>query len=213
MIIVIRILLVIFCFFIGWLICFRLFRKIVHFPAPAFMGPLFDSALRRKIHPPELVVKRSGIKEGLRVLEVGCGSGAITTCAARTVGQKGKVYALDIQQKMLQQLECKLSQPENQDLKNIELFKSSAYELPFDDNSLDLVYMVSVLPEIPDKQRTLEEVKRVLKINGILAVTEFWIDPDYPLKSTTITWGKRAGFVVENFFGNFWNYTVRFRKP
>jgi ubiquinone/menaquinone biosynthesis C-methylase UbiE len=212
MIIVIRILLVIFCFLIGWLIGFRLFRKIVHFPAPAFMGPLFDSALRRKIHPPELVVKRSGIKEGMRVLEVGCGSGAITTYVARTVGLKGEVYALDIQQKMLQQLENKLSRSDNQDLKNVELLKSSAYGLPFDDNSLDLVYMVAVLPEIPDKQRALREVRRVLKINGSLAVTEFWIDPDYPLKSTTMTWGKRAGFVVEKKFGNFWSYTIRFKK-
>jgi ubiquinone/menaquinone biosynthesis C-methylase UbiE len=213
MIIVIRILQIIFYFLVGWMVGFRLFRKIFHFPAPACMGPLFDSALRRKIHPPELVVQRSGITEGMHILEVGCGSGAITTHAARAVGQRGKVYALDIQQKMLQQLEHKLSQPDNQDLKNVELFKSSAYELPFDDNALDLVYMVAVLPEVPDKQRTLQEVRRVLKINGSLAVTEFWIDPDYPLRSTTITWGKRAGFVVEKKFGNFWNYTIRFKKP
>jgi ubiquinone/menaquinone biosynthesis C-methylase UbiE len=211
--IVITILLVIFYFCVGWLIGFRLFRKIFHFPAPAFMGPLFDSALRKKIHPPELIVRRSGIKEGMHVLEIGCGSGAITTCAARTVGQKGKVYALDIQEKMLVQLKRKLARPENQDIRNVEAIKSSAYELPFDDNSLDLVYMVTVLPEVPDKQRALQGVKRVLRTDGTLAVTELLIDPDYPLQSTTITWGKRAGFVIENISGNIWNYTVRFKKP
>ncbi|KPJ73606.1 dimethylmenaquinone methyltransferase [candidate division TA06 bacterium DG_78] len=177
------------------------------------MGPLFDSVLRRKIQPPGIVIERSGIKEGMHVLEVGCGSGAFTTNVARAVGKKGKVYALDIQQKMLQQFENKLSQPENQDLKNIELIKSSAYELPFDDNSLDLVYMVTVLPEVPDKHRALQEVKRVLKIGGSLSLTELLIDPDYPLKSTTIKAGEKAGFVLDELFGNIWNYTVRFKKP
>ena len=101
MIIVIRILLVIFGFFILWQIVARLAKILFHFPAPAFMGPLFDSALRRKIQPPGIVIERSGIKEGMHVLEVGCGSGAFTTNVARTVGKKGTVYALDIQQKML----------------------------------------------------------------------------------------------------------------
>jgi len=213
MIIVIRILLVIFVFFILWQIVARFAKILFYFPAPAFMGPLFDSVLRRKIQPPGIVIERSGIKEGMHVLEVGCGSGAFTTNVARAVGKKGKVYALDIQQKMLQQFENKLSQPENQDLKNIELIKSSAYELPFDDNSLDLVYMVTVLPEVPDKHRALQEVKRVLKIGGSLSLTELLIDPDYPLKSTTIKAGEKAGFVLDELFGNIWNYTVRFKKP
>jgi hypothetical protein len=38
-------------------------------------------------------------------------------------------------------------------------------------------------------------------------------DPDYPWKSTTIRVGAKAGFVVDEVSGNFFNYTVRFRKP
>ena len=51
---------------------------------------------------------------------------------------------------MLQQLKRKLSKPENQDITNIELRQASADDLPFEDNSLDMVCMVTVLPEIPD---------------------------------------------------------------
>ena len=191
----------------------RIVRKLVHFPAPAFIGRGLDSNYRRKLQPPDKIIRRSGIKEGMHVLEVGCGSGAYTTFVARVVGGGGKVYALDIQPEMLQQLQSKLAKPENEDIRNIELVNSSAYELPFDDDSLDLVYMVTVLQEIPDRSKALQQVRRVLKPGGILSVTEWLPDPDYPWKSTTIKIGREAGFALDEAPGNFWHYTVRFRKP
>jgi hypothetical protein len=48
---------------------------------------------------------------------------------------------------------------------------------------------------------------------GIPAVSEILPDPDYSLMSTTIERGKTAVFNLEATAGNFWNYTVRFRKP
>jgi len=191
----------------------RIVRKLVHFPAPAFIGRGLDSNFRRKLQPPAKIIQRSGIKEGMRVLDLGCGSGAFTAFVARAVGEEGKVYALDIQPEMLKQLATKLSKSENEDIKNIELVNSSAYELPFDDNSLDLVYMVTVLQEIPDRSKALQQIRRVLEPGGVLAVTEFLPDPDYPWKSTTIKMGRQAGFVLDGASGSVWNYTVRFRKP
>ena len=199
-------------FFLVWQVIIRLFRKKFHFPAPTFIGRLLDSDLRRKFQPPDKFIEHSGIKQGMRVLEVGCGSGALVTFAARAVGKTGKVYALDIQPGMLKQLEAKLKRSENQDIKNIEPILGNAYELPFKDNSFDVVYMVTVLQEIPDRDKALKETKRVLKPEGILAVTELLPDPDYPLKSTTIKIGEDAGFMLDKALGNFWNYTVRFIK-
>ena len=210
--IILIIVLVILTFPIFWISVAKLFRKMVHFPAPAFIGRLLDSNYRRRIQPPDKFIQRSGIKKGTHVLDLGCGSGAFTTFVARAVGQKGKVYALDIQADMLEQLERKLSRPENKNIKNIKLIEGNAYELPFDNGSLDLVYMVTVLQEIPDRNRALHEVKRVLKPGGILAVTELFPDPDYPWKSTTIKLGEEAGFVLDEVSGNFFNYTVRFKK-
>lgn len=198
--------------FLVWQGVIRLFRKRFHFPAPAFIGRFLDSDIRRKFQPPDKLIERSGIKRGMRVLEVGCGSGAFVTFVARVVGKTGKVYALDIQPAMLRQLEAKLIRSENRDIKNIKLILGSAYKLPFEDNSLDLVYMVTVLQEIPNKKNALKEAKRVLKPGGILAVTEFLPDPDYPLKSTTIKIGEEEGFVFDEALGNFWNYTIRFVK-
>lgn len=191
----------------------RIHRKIYRSPAPAHLGRILDSAVRRWLQPSAELIGRSGIRPGMTVLDLGCGSGAFTTFVARAVGEQGKVYAVDIQKKMLKQIERKLARAENQDIKNIELKQASAYELPFGDEALDLVYMVTVLPEIPDRGRALREIMRVLKAGGILAVTEFLPDPDYPLRSTTIKLCQREGFILDDNSGNFWNYTVRFKKP
>lgn len=195
------------------LVLLRLIRKSTNFPAPAYIGRVLDSDFRRFFQSPGTIVERSGITPGMTVMELGCGSGAYTTFMARAVGELGKLYAVDIQPAMLRQLECKLDKAENQDIKNVELKEASAYELPFTDDFFDLAYMVTVLMEIPDKGRALREVRRVLKPGGILAVTEYFPDPDYPFRSTVIKLGKREGFMLDDTQGNFWNYTVRFKKP
>jgi ubiquinone/menaquinone biosynthesis C-methylase UbiE len=210
--IILIVLAVVLAFPILWLTLAKVIRKLFRFPAPAFVGHVLDSDYRRRIQPPEWLIKRSGIKKDMQVLDLGCGSGAFTPFVARAVGEKGKVYALDIQADMLEQLENKLSKPENEDIRNIKVIEGSAYELPFDDGSLDLVYLVTVLQEIPDRNRALHEVNRVLKPGGILAVTELFPDPDYPWKSTTIKLCEGNGFVVDEVSGSFFNYTVRFEK-
>jgi predicted methyltransferase len=53
------------------------------------------------------------------------------------------------------------------------------------------------LQEIPNTHKTLQDIKRVLKPGGVLAVTEFITDPDYPLKSTTIKTVEKAGFLLD----------------
>jgi len=207
-----RLLLNILGIFALYQVVLRLIRKYWHFPAPAFIGRFLDSDYRRTLQPPAPIVARSGARPRMKALEIGCGSGAYTTFFARAVAPDGAVAALDIQPAMLAQLAAKLTKPENQDIQNITLHEASAYALPFEDNTLDLVYMITVFQEIPDRDRTLAEVLRVLKPGGLLAITEWIFDPDYPLMSTTIKQGTRAGFVVDAALGNWWTYTVRFKK-
>jgi len=198
--------------FILYQAALRLLRRYLKFPAPAFIGRFLDSGYRRRLQPPALLVERSGVQKGMTILEIGCGSGAYTPWFARAAGETGRVYALDIQPGMLKQIRRKLEQPENQDILNLQVTAGSAYELPFENESLDLVYMVTVFQEIPDKARTLKEVRRVLKRRGVLAISEWLPDPDYPWATTTVRMGKAGGFRVDDVDGNLWNYTVRFKK-
>ena len=208
-----KIILVFLGIFFLYQVLIRIIRKLYHFPAPAFIGRFLDSDFRRWLQPPDKMIERSGIKPAMTVMELGCGSGAFALFIARVVGERGKVYAADIQPAMLQQLERKLSKTGNQDITNIELRQANAYDLPFADESLDLVCMITVLQEIPDRGRALREVGRALKSGGVLAVTEFLPDPDYPLPSTTIKTCQREGFILDDNLGNLWNYTVRLKKP
>ena len=187
-------------------------RKFVHFPAPPFVRYFLDSNLRRKMQSPLLVIERSGIKEGMKVLEIGCGSGAFTPYIARVVDKKGTVYSLDIQQKMLGQLYKKLQKEENKDIDNVKLILGNAYELPFENQSIDVVIFITVLQEIPDKAKALIEARRVLKKDGKLAITELLVDPDYPLRKTTIKQVTKTGFEVARNEGNLINYTICFDK-
>ncbi len=191
----------------------RILRKFIHFPAPSFVSYFLDSKLRKKMQPPDMLVKRSGITGNMTVLEIGCGSGAYTTFIGREVGDKGIVYALDIQTKMLHKLQNKLHYVEYEGITNITAILGNAYSLPFQDNSIELVCMITVLQEIPDKTRALKEVKRVLKNNGTLAITELLVDPDYPWKRTTIRMASGAGFKLQQVQGNLFNYTITFVRP
>lgn len=182
-------------------------------PARPIVGRILDSGLRRWVQPPNKIIKRSGIKPGMNIIDLGCGSGAFTPLLARAVGEQGKVYALDIQSKMLQQLERKLAKAENRDIRNIEVKQASAYDLPFENETIDLVFVVAALQEISDRDKALQEIKRVLKPDGILAITEFLPDTDYPRQSATIKLCEDEGFATKDTHGNFWNYTIRFRKP
>ncbi len=193
-------------------VVFRIIAKLFPFPAPSLTGIFLDSGFRRIIQPPAKVIKRSGIKEGMRVLEVGCGSGAFVDRVARAIGQNGRLYALDINPGMLRQTERKLARPENIDIRNVELVRSNARDLPFADETFDLVYMVTVLHEIPDRMKAVKEVNRILKPGGIFSVTELLIDPHYPLRSTVIRVCSKADFITLETFGNFFNYTIRFKK-
>lgn len=204
-----RIVLYVLAAFIIYQILIRLIRKVFHFPAPAFIGRFLDSNIRRAMQPPAALIRRSGIQPGMRVLEIGCGSGAYTLEIARAVGATGKVVALDIQPGMLEQLKNKLTRSENTDIRNVEPLLASACQLPFQNGSFDAAFMITVLQEIPDKWRALAEVRRTLRPGGIVAVTEWLFDPDYPLKQTTLRLLKEAGFGNIDSSGNLWTYTVR----
>jgi ubiquinone/menaquinone biosynthesis C-methylase UbiE len=195
------------------LLLIRLARRYVKFPAPAIAGHVLASGWRLKLYPAETLIERMGVVEGMHVLELGCGSGPYTPAVARAVGPAGKVAALDIQADMIAQLEERLKHPENRDIENVTTHIESAYELPFEDGTFDLVYTIAVLQEIPDKPRALAQVRRILKPDGILAVTELFQDPDYPLRSTTIRDCTRAGFETQAVLGSFWYYTIRFARP
>jgi len=191
-----------------WLVILRLASKFhERSPCPYAVAWLVDNPYRRRQVGP--ILDRIGIRPGERVLELGPGPGAFTVAAAQRAEPGGSVVAVDIQPAMIAAVERKVRQA---GLTNVETRVAGAYELPLDDESVDRAFLVTVLGEIPDRQRALAELRRVLRPGGILSITEQFMDPDYPLAGTVIRWAGEAGFKLAERYGSWWTYTLNFRR-
>ena len=95
-----------------------------------------------------------------KVLEVGCGTGLILKEIDKKVS---KAVGIDLSEGMLEKARNR----------GLEVYHAEASDMPFEDNSFDLVYSYKVLAHIEAIEKTLYEIKRVLKTDGI-AILEFY---------------------------------------
>ncbi|MBN2044892.1 MAG: class I SAM-dependent methyltransferase [Anaerolineales bacterium] len=188
----------------------RIIRYFYPFPMPHFMAALIDHPVRRRlIQPPDETAVRHGIQPGMTVLEVGPGSGTYTAAAARRVGVGGQLVAIDIEPRMIERVQFKA---EREGLTNIHAEVGDVYQLNYPENHFDLCFMITVISEIPEPVRAMQEIKRVLKPGGIISFSELFLDPDYPLARTVTRWADEAGFKYKQKFGNWFCYTLIFEK-
>jgi ubiquinone/menaquinone biosynthesis C-methylase UbiE len=187
----------------------RIVRAFYKFPMPQWMANAIDNPFRRKIQPPEETAIRHGIEPGMRVLEVGPGNGTYTLGASRRIGPEGKLITVDIESKMIERVNKRI---DSEGVTNIDARVADVYDLPFEDASFDLVYMITVINEIPDIPKALAEFHRVLKPSGALVFSELLMDPDYPLAAVLTRKVQAANFRLKEKIGNFFYYTLIFEK-
>ena len=187
----------------------RIIRHFYKFPMPEFMANLIDNPLRRKLQPPDAMAVRHGLEPGMVVLEVGPGNGTYTVGAARRVGEQGRIVTIDIEPRMIERV---IGRAEAEGIDNIEARVADVYDLPYEDETFDAIYMIAVIGEIPDPDRAMKEFCRVLSATGRLAFSELLMDPDYPLASTLIEKASNAGFRLTRRLGGVFHYTLIFEK-
>lgn len=198
------------CFFLIIFVIVRIIRKIYKFPIPAFATRLIDNPIRRRlIQKPELIAERMQLKPGMIVVEIGPGKGSYTKAVAEKIQPNGKVFAIDIQEPIINRLKKKIKK---ENIQNIIPKIDDAYNLSFEEESVDRIFAITCLPEIPDPIRVLREFKRILKPDGIISLSELFLDPDYPLRRTEKRWAKEAGLDFYEGFGNWFVYQLNFIK-
>ncbi len=135
---------------------------------PVERAGALDTRLRRWIQSPKRILKPY-VKEGMHVLDLGCGPGVYTLELANMVGEKGLVVAADIQDGMLQMVQKKIRDTPLE--KIIELHQTSQSSL---DLSLkaDFILAFYVLHEIPGKENLYKELYLLLKPGGKLLIIE-----------------------------------------
>jgi len=104
------------------------------------------------------------------VADIGCGPGFFTIPIAKMVFD-GKVYALDVQEEMLDVVR---EQVKKINLSNVEVLKSQERKLPLEDESLDGAVAAFVLQETSNPRTLLKEAMRCLKTHGWLVVLEWY---------------------------------------
>ena len=122
------------------------------------------------------LVDTAQISEGSIVLDVACGRGAVLFPAAQRVGAKGKVIGIDLAEGMARETQMEI---QRRGLVQAEARQMDAENLDFPDSCFDVVLCGFSLQFFPHLDRALNEFRRVLKPNGMVAVTT-WGDTDDP---------------------------------
>ncbi|RMF05619.1 methyltransferase domain-containing protein, partial [Candidatus Woesearchaeota archaeon] len=131
-----------------------------------FKGPLsaLESEERRKILPPEKILREAGLRKGHTIIDFGCGPGFFSIPALEIVGPSGKVIAIDISQRMIEEISSR-----TEGLPNIRIVKGDSLR----GFSADIVLAVNVLHEIDDKKKFFTEAFEALRNGGKLVIIDW----------------------------------------
>jgi len=155
--------------------------------------------LRDLSHPPEEVLEEADIRPGAAVLDFGCGPGSYTFAAASMVGEKGKLYALDINPLAVQRVRNLAARKKRANIEAI--LSDGATGLP--DGSLDVVLLYDTFHELEKPEQVLRELHRVLKPAGILSFNDHHLKEEGELLARVTAGGlftlSRKGKRVYNF--------------
>ncbi len=126
-------------------------------------GFALDEATRRSWYNPEAILQ--DLRSGMVFIDIGCGNGFFSILAAKKVGKKGKVYAVDIDASAIERLKHKAKA---ESLKNITAKVGAAEETVFCSKCADFVFYSMVLHDFADPAEVLQNAKQMIKHTGRL---------------------------------------------
>jgi len=163
------------------------FKKIPNF-AFRIMSLIHDNPLLWKLKDPYKSLKAAGLKFGQKVLEIGCGPGFFTIPAAKIVGEKGVVYALDNHPLAIKSVQKKVKK---EGRGNVETILSDAAKTELPDKSIDVTFLFGFVHHTGGLENILSELYRVLKPEGVLSIEKTpWLS-----KEKLITVVEKNGFI------------------
>lgn len=121
--------------------------------------------------------RRGALRDGERVVDVGCGAGIDSLIAARMVGDAGRVIGVDMTPAMLARARASAAEL---GAARVEFREGFAEALPVDDGWADVVISNGVLNLLPDKLTGLREMARVLRPGGRLQLGDILVERAVP---------------------------------
>lgn len=120
------------------------------------------------------LIKEAGISRGMTCVDLGCGAGTLSFPLLLSVGEEGKVYAVDSDERMIEHIRTK-NPPAN-----LVPVKSDAARTDLEDRTADICFMVLLLHEVEQPDSVMAEAFRLLKPGGGALVLEWRVDLDIP---------------------------------
>jgi ubiquinone/menaquinone biosynthesis C-methylase UbiE len=182
---------------LGGVVAICLVWRFAALPCPWWMVPLLENPYFQIVAGAELLMDRAGIGPGMAVLDAGCGPGRLTVPIAKRVGEAGRVVAVDRQPRMLRQLQRRLA---DRAITNVETILGGLGEGRLPADRFDVVLLVTVLGEIPDKAAALREIRHALRSGGVLSVTVVLPDPHYQTLAQVRALAAEAGLAEQRLF-------------
>jgi len=140
----------------------------------SFRGaPWLERASRIEEENPEALLAALPIREGMVGADVGCGSGYYARRIARKVGPEGSVLCNDIQPQMLQIASAHAAR---EGVANISMVLGTEVDPKLPEGEVDLILLVDVYHEFSAPQAMLEEMRKALAPDGIIALAEFRLE-------------------------------------
>ncbi len=138
----------------------------------------------------------ASLQPGQTVLDLGSGAGLDCFFAARKVGGSGRVIGVDMTPEMIERAAASALRL---GLANVEFRQGFIEELPVESGSVDVTISNCVINLSPDKRRVFDEVFRVLKPGGRLAVSDIVTDGPLPepVKKSLSAWAGCVAGAVE----------------
>jgi ubiquinone/menaquinone biosynthesis C-methylase UbiE len=140
------------------------------------------------VQPPEQVMDLIGVRPGMIIGEVGAGRGRVTVHLAARVGDKGKIYANDIDPAAIAYLKERCRR---QGISNVEIITGLVDDARFPPDSLDLVFMAYVFHHVEKPIPLLRSLMPSLKPWGFVAMAE--PKPEDTEKSARMLTRERVG--------------------
>lgn len=187
----------------------RWFSRRRSLPCPTWLAGFVEGPVMDRVLGTQITLDRIGLKPGQRVLEVGPGPGRLLIPAAQRAQPGGEVVGLDIQPGMIERLNARA---ERAGVSNLTTILGDATHSNVPPESFDVVYLCTVLGEIPDRESALRECYKALKPNGLLSVTEIFPDPHYQSRATVRRLAEAAGFQLKEMHGPWYFFTANFVK-
>jgi len=135
---------------------------------PVELAPTLDSTIRRWLQNPSEIVAPY-VKEGMTVLDIGCGPGFFSIEMAKLVGRSGKVISADLQEGMLQELGNKIRGTVLEE--RIKRVKCDQDRINISD-TIDFILAFYMVHEVPDKNSLFKQLRAVLTERGQLLLVE-----------------------------------------